>query len=131
MKKNTRLLPALVALLVLMGLLAGLYLSCRPSGSDGVKSVSVEVVHGDGTAKSFDFETDKEYLGQLLLSEGLIKGDAGPYGLYITEVDGEVAVYEQSKAYWALFDGDSYATQGADATPLTDGGQYRLVYTIG
>lgn len=131
MKKNTRLLPALVALLVLMGLLAGLYLSCRPSGSDGVKSVSVEVVHADGTAKRFDYETDKEYLGQLLLSEDLIKGDAGPYGLYITEVDGEVAIYEQNKAYWALFDGDSYATQGADTTPLTDGGQYRLVYTIG
>lgn len=131
MKKNTRLLPALVALLVLMGLLAGLHLSSRPSGSPGVKSVVVEVVHGDGTVKRFDFETDKEYLGDLLLSEGLIRGDAGPYGLYITEVDGEVAIYEQNNAYWTLFDGDSYATQGADTTPLTDGGQYRLVYTIG
>ena len=131
MNKRTKLTLSFLALLAVICLFVGLHLSSRPEPVTGVKSVSVEVVHGDGTAKRFDFETDKEYLGQLLLSEGLIKGDAGPYGLYITEVDGEVAIYEQNKSYWALFEGDSYATQGADTTPLTHGSRYRLVYTIG
>ena len=131
MKKSPKLALVFTAFLVLAALMAGLYLTLRPSPADGVKAVSVEVVHGDGTVKNFAFETEEEYLGQLLLTEGLIKGDAGPYGLYITEADGEVAVYEQNKAYWALFEGESYATQGADTTPLTQGGHYRLVYTIG
>ena len=67
----------------------------------------------------------------LLLSEGLAAGEQGQFGLYIKEVDREVADYSINGAYWALFEGDSYATQGADTTPLTDGDQFRLVYTIG
>ena len=91
----------------------------------------MSVVHGDGSAKTVHYQTDMDYLGSLLLSEGLIKGDAGPYGLYITEVDGEVADYSQNKSFWAIFIGEEYATTGADLVPLTDGGAYALVYTIG
>ena len=81
--------------------------------------------------KTIPYQTDLNYLGPLLLSEGLIKGDMGAYGLYITEVDGEVADYSQNKSFWAVFIGDEYATTGADLITLTDGGAYALVYTIG
>ena len=131
MSKNTKLTLVLLALLAVMGLFAGLYLTSRPVAISGVKSITVEVVHADKSQRDFHFETTKEYLGDLLLSEGLIKGDPGPHGLYITKVDGEVADYSVNKSYWALFGGDTYATQSVDSTPLTDGATFRLVYTIG
>ena len=131
MKKSAKLLLPALVLLAAAALFAGLYLSSRPEAAAGNKFVTVSVVHGDGSAKTVHYQTDMDYLGSLLLSEGLIKGDAGPYGLYITEVDGEVADYSQNKSFWAIFIGEEYATTGADLVPLTDGGAYALVYTIG
>lgn len=131
MKKNTKLALAAAALLAVIILFASLYLSTRPDTISGEKSIAVQVVHADESLKLFYFKTAKEYLGDLLLSEGLIKGDPGPYGLYITEVDGEVADYSKDKAYWALFEGEDYATQGIDQTVFEDGDIFKLVYTRG
>ena len=131
MKKTAKLLLPVLVLLAAAALLAGLYLSSRPQAATGNKFVTVEVIHADGSEKTVQYQTNMDYLGPLLLSEGLIKGDMGPYGLYITEVDGEVADYSQNKSFWAVFIGDEYATTGADLIPLTDGGAYALVYTIG
>ena len=83
---------------------------------------------GDGETSFSDGLFD---LGTVLLNEGLVKGDLGQYGLYISEVDGEVADYSVDKGYWALFEGDEYAMQGADTTPIHDGDRFRLAYTIG
>ncbi len=95
------------------------------------KTVTVKVVHKDGSEKVFTYKTDEEFLGDVLLDAGLIKGNDGPYGLEITEVDGETAVYATDKAYWALYEGDQYALQGISTTPVKDGGEYGLVYTKG
>ena len=91
----------------------------------------MEVVHGDGGSKTFEYRTDEEYLGAVLLAEGLLVGEDGPYGLYILEVDGERAVYEENGAYWSLEVNGEYAMQGADQTPVNDGDAFRLVYTLG
>lgn len=131
MKKSAKLLLPILILLAVAALFAGLHLSTLPQTAAGQKSVTVEVLHADGSEKTFHYETDMDYLGPLLLAEGLIEGDKGPYGLYVKKVDGEVADYEQNRAYWSLFVGEEYATQGIDLTPLTDGGVYGLVYTIG
>ena len=97
----------------------------------GMKKILVTVVHSDGTSKEFTYETAEEFLGPVLVAEGLIQGNDGPYGLEITQVDGETAVYNTDKAYWALYEGDAYALQGIDTTPVTDGGSYKLEYTRG
>ena len=131
MRKNTKLALLSAAFLTLVVLLAGLYLSTRPTPVDGLKSVTVTVVHSDQSTKIFPFQTQLEYLGDLLQAEQLIVSDQGPYGLYITEVDGEAAIFEQNNAYWALYEGDAYAMQGADTTVLTDGAEFSLVYTLG
>ena len=65
------------------------------------------------------------------MAEGLVEGVEGPYGLEIQSVDGEKASWEENQSYWALFIGEEYATTGADGVVLTDGGVYKLVYTIG
>lgn len=131
MKKSVKLTLALVALLLVAAVLGGLHLVTRPAPVAGEKSVEVIVIHADKSEKTFHYDTDEEYLGPLLLEDGLIKGEQGAYGLYIKEVDGEVADYAINGAYWALFEGEEYATQGIDTTVLQDGDRFSLVYTLG
>ena len=131
MKKSTKIIIAVAALVGAAAILLAVYMGNRPATTAGDKTIEVVVVHGDGSGKTFTYDTDAEYLGQVLQDEGLIEGEDGQYGLYITAVDGEEAVYETDGAYWALYEGEDYAQQGIDQTPIADGGQYSLVYTIG
>lgn len=131
MKKRTKLTLAIAALAVVAALLGGLYLATRPTPVVGEKTIEVTVVHADQSEKIFRYVTDSEYLGPVLMEDGLVKGEQGAYGLYIKEVDGEVTDFSINGAYWALYEGDTYATTGIDTTPLEDGDQYALVYTLG
>ena len=131
MTQNKKFFAAGAALVVLIGLFAGVYLATRPETQVGEKTFTVEVVHSDQSEKSFTYTTDMEFVGEALQAEGLLLGEEGPYGLYITSVDGEEAIYEESGAYWSFYEGGEYAVQGIDLTPVQDGAQYALVYTIG
>lgn len=122
---------AIAAVLLLAAVVLGAWLITRPQTTDGQKTFTVTVVHGDGTSKDFSYTTVEEYVGVCLEKEGLIIGEEGPYGLFVLEVDGEEAVYEEDGAYWGFFVGEDYAQTGIDLTPITDGGVYQLVYTIG
>ena len=99
-----------------------------PTAEPGV-AFTVVVVHSDGTEKTFSYRSEEEYVGTVLLEEGLISGENGQYGLYIKTVDGEKAVYEEDNAYWGFFIGEEYAATGVDMTPITEGAVYKLVYT--
>ena len=129
--KNKKLLVAVLVLIVVIGALFGLYTATRPETAEGAKTVTVTVVHADGSGKDFIYHTDEEYLGPVLMEEGLVVGEVGPYGLMISAVDGEEAVWETNNAYWALFVGEEYATSGADTTPVYDGSTFKLEYTLG
>ena len=131
MKKNGKLMAAAAALLVLVGVMVGVYGSTRPHTQTGEKTICVEVVHKDESSKQLIYQTDAEYLGEVLLAEGLLEGEDGPYGLYITAVDGEEAIYEVDNSYWAFYQGEEYAAQGVDQTPIADGDEFTFVYTIG
>lgn len=131
MKKNTKIIIVVVALVVVIAVLLGVYYGTRPETSQGSKTFTVEVVHADGSAKTFTYSTDAEHLGEVLLAEGLIQGEEGPYGLTIYEVDGERAVWEENGAYWAIYVGGEYGMTGVDTTPVNDGDDFSLVYTIG
>ena len=131
MSKNKKIILAAVAIVAVIALFLGVWFATRPDTTEGAKTITVEVVHSDETSKTFTYQTDAEYLGEVLLDEGLIQGEQGDYGLYILEVDGEQAIYEEDGAYWALFQGDEYAMLGADQTVINDGDQFSLVYTIG
>ena len=128
MKKN-KLLLAVVGVLALVVILLAVYFLTKPKTSEGAKTVTVTVVHADKTEKTFTYETDAKYLGEVLEAEGLVEGTMGDYGLYITKVDGEEAIYEENGSYWAFYDGDEYATLSVDQTPIEDGDSFSLVYT--
>ena len=100
------------------------------TGSEGL-TFTVTVIHKDQSEKTFTFTSNEEFVGTVLKAEGLIKGNDGPYGLEITEVDGEQAIYATDGAYWAVYVGEEYAMTGIDTTPITQNGQYKLVYTVG
>lgn len=129
--KNKKLVLAVIAIAAVIVLMLGLYLVTRPEAVAGGKEITVTVVHSDGTEKVFSYSTDAEYLGEVIVSEGLVNGEEGPYGLYFDTVDGETASWEENQSYWSILIGEEYATTGADGVVLTDGGAYSLVYTIG
>lgn len=129
--KNKKTILIAVAVLLLIGLMASIFLLTRPDTAAGSKTITVTVVHGDGSEKVFTYQTDEEFLGPVILGDGLVEGEEGPYGLMINAVDGETASWDANQSYWALFVGEEYATSGADTTPIYDGDAFKLVYTIG
>ena len=129
--KNKKMILAVVALVAVIAVMAGVFLATRPEAVSGGKKITISVVHGDGSGMMYQVETEEEYLGPVLLNKGIAEGVEGPYGLEIHTVDGEKASWEENQSYWALFIGEEYATTGADGVALTDGGVYKLVYTIG
>ena len=88
------------------------------------KSFTFEVVDKDGNVTTFDITTDKATVGEALLEEGLIKGEDGQYGLYVTEVNGIVADYNVDQTYWAFYVDGTYASSGVDTTDVVDGSTY-------
>ena len=89
-------------------------------------SFTFEVVDKDGNTETFEITTDKTTVGEALLDEGLIAGEDGQYGLYVTEVNGIVADYNVDGTYWAFYVDGEYASSGVDTTDITDGAVYSL-----
>ena len=128
MKQRKVFLP-LAALAAAAVLMLGLWYFTRPQTQAGQKTVVVEVVHGDQTSKEFTCETGQEYLGQLLLDEGLVSGEKGPYGLFITEVDGETA-QDSLRQWWCITREGERVDTGVDATPIADGDHFELTLSV-
>lgn len=101
----------------------------RPVPEAGNKSVVVEVTHGDGTTAEFRYQTDLEYLGDLLTEEGLISGTDSEYGLFVDTVDGETADYNKDGAWWRLTCNGEDAATGVSEVVLADGDEYGWIYT--
>ena len=132
MKNNKYFKPiiavAVLALLVLI--MALVYNQFKPETSKGSKEVVVEVVIPEEETKEFTLHTDAEYLGQALENEQLIKGTAGEYGLFITEVNGRVAD-DSKQEWWCITKSGEDVFTGADATPIADGDHYEITLTVG
>ena len=75
--KKRNLIISLIVLIVLCVAAFLLYREFAPQPSDGEKNISVTVIHGDKTEKTFTYQTDAEYLGEVLTEEKLVTGDNG------------------------------------------------------
>ena len=118
------------ALVVDCLLTAVLYIQTRPGTTEGAKAIDVVVVHGDGSEATFQYQTDAEYLGDVLTENGLVEGTESTYGLFITTVDGETAD-ESLQQWWCITREGEMLSTGADQTPIADGEQYELTLTEG
>ena len=128
--KNKKTVLAVIALVAVVVIFAGVYFATRPEAAQGAKAFSVTVVHADGSTKEFDYRTDAEKLGAFLEEKGLIDSEGADEGMFHT-VDGEKADWNVNQSYWAFYLGEEYAMTGIYDTTITDGAVYKLVYTIG
>lgn len=88
------------------------------------------MVTADGKTIVFNIYSDAETVGEALIENGLVEGSEGPFGLYISHVNGIKAVYEEDGAYWGFLDKDGeLMSTGVDMTSFADGDVYELRYT--
>ena len=119
-------LPA-AALVVVALLLLGIWYVNRPQGQAGDKTITVEVVHADEYSREFTYQTSEEFLGPVLLEEGLVQGEESTYGLFITTVDGETA---EGNQWWCITQDGQMVETGADTTPIADGDHFELTMSV-
>ena len=126
---NKKLIAAVLALVLVIAALVGVYLGTRPEAVEGQKNVTIVIVYEDGTEKKLEYATTCEHLSELLLEKELVTGYASEeYGFTIESVDGITLDWATDGAYWALYEGEEYATESAAGIVLTEGGVYKLVY---
>ena len=83
-----------------------------------------EVIDGNGSKSQLPITTDVKILGDALQNLGYIKGEQGPYGLYIKEVNGITADYNIDGTYWAFYINGEMSMKGVDQTEIVDGAIY-------
>ena len=121
----------LAAILVIFCITAGvLFHANKPKSITGAKEIDVIVIHGDETKNTFAYQTDAEYLGEVLLKNKLAEGEMGSYGLFIKTVDGETAD-DSKQQWWCITKGGESVTTGADSLPIADGDQFELTLMEG
>lgn len=129
-KKNFTLLLCLVLALLCM---FGVYKVFGPKISKGSKAVVIEVLNKESDLKTYKIKTDAEYLvdamNELQDSQDFsYEGSESDYGLYITSINGQEAVYETDGSYWSIYVNNEYGMYGADQQPVNDGDTYRFAY---
>ena len=92
----------------------------------GGKTFAAQIEDLDGTKISFTVKTDKTVVGEALQELGVLKGEEGPYGLYIKAVNGKTLDYEKDGAYWAFYVDGAYAVTGVDETEIVETSVYLL-----
>lgn len=111
------------ALALLIAVFALVYFCFLPEASLGDKHIVFEVTHSDGSSKSIDIDTSAETLGDALMEQKLIDAEDGPYGLWVTGVDGEAAS-EADREYWAFTKDGEMLNTGVSDTYIADGEHY-------
>ena len=128
MNRKTGILAA--ALVILCAAAGILFQMNKPETITGAKNINIIVIHADQTENAFSYETDAEYLGEVLLENELAEGDITDYGLFISTVDGETADSSKQQ-WWCITKGGESVTTGADSLPIADGDQFELTLMEG
>jgi hypothetical protein len=129
-KKRTGLIAGVLVLILAIGAMTILYNQFMEKGTPGAKKVVVEVIQEDDSSKSYEIQTDAEYLRQALEEKKLIEGTEGDFGLYVTTVDGRT-VDEGKQEWWCLTQDGNMLNTSVDTTPLKDGDHFELTLTVG
>ena len=117
MRKTTVVTKALaltLALVLALGAFAGCTVNTKVNVSgvttettetgNGAQTVTLQVVHGDGSTHTYKLHTDAATLGEALLAEKIVEGQDSQYGLFVTSVDG-VAANDANQEWWCLTKG--------------------------
>lgn len=128
-KRNVA-IAAIIAVLVVMGVIYALFARKTESGS---KNVTLAVVDDQGGRTEYSCKTDAEYLQELMTeleADGLtFDGEDSSYGLMIDTVNGVRADYEADGAYWYFYVNGEACMNGISTEPVHDGDAFEIVYT--
>lgn len=134
MKNTKKIIIGVVALVVLLSLVVGVYLKFGPQATAGTKAYEVTVTDNNGDVTTYEGKTDAEYLSELmdeLKDQGFTyDGSASDYGLFINSINGLEANYDTDGAYWAIYVNGDYGQYGADQQPVADGDKFGFVYEV-
>ena len=100
--------------------------SAKPQ--EGSKAITFEVVLKDGSSQEFPITTEKEYLADALVEEGLIEYAAD--GLYTT-INGVTADWNTDQGWWCITKDGEMTSVGMNEQVIADGEHYEATYTIG
>lgn len=114
-------------ILVLITLISLTACGAPEAEAEGPKvSFTLIIVDDQGNETTKTIETTRTIVGDALLDEGLIEGDEGDYGMFITKVNGIYADYNETGTYWSFYIDGEYAMTGIDQTDIVDGATYML-----
>ena len=119
---NKKRIIALVAIVAVIALMLGVYLATRPETQQGSKAITVQVVHKDGTEKTFTYRTDAEFLAEVLLAEKLI-----PAIGKLPNALKHLYVMVLILLSFVLFNGEDLAQVGADFAGMFGFGKLPIV----
>lgn len=93
---------------------------------EGTTVFALEVTDLDGQVSAFEIHTNKATVGEALQEVGLVEGEVGQYGLYITTVNGLTLDWDKDNKYWAFYIDGEYAVTSVDSTAIETGSVYSL-----
>ena len=90
---------------------------------EGSKSVSF-AVEAEGQKITINLKTDAATLGEAMYDNELVDNAS-----FFSILNGIEASWEKDMAYWAFYQGEDLMMHGIGDEPITDGANYRFVYT--
>ncbi len=97
---------------------------------NGVKSITVDVVYNEVSKNTFYFDTDAEYLSEVLEKATLIEGEDGEFGIFVTTVNGITADTENEE-WWRFSRNGEVLNTGIDKVAVKDGDSFAIELIVG
>ena len=129
MSKTTKIIAVAVLLVLVVGAAAA-HFAFTPQAQEGGKTIVLLVTHSDGGTHEFTLHTPAETLGEAMREIDIVEGEEGPYGIFVTAVDGET-VDSALEQWWCFTKGGETMMTGIDDTVIADGEHYEAVFTTG
>ena len=111
-----------------------MYYFTKPKTKEDQKDVTLVVVNKAGEETTYKVDTDAKYLIEVMedaKEQGLTyEGEDGDYGVMISTVNGEEAVFADDGAYWGFSVNGNYCEYGISEQPVADGDEFEIKYTI-
>ena len=129
--KNQKFIVSIIVLLIAVFGFAGYKFYINSKAVNGLKEYKVIVTDTDKTFnEELDIKTEEKSLGKDLDERGLIESENGPYGRFITGVNGRKAD-ESKKEWWNVVINGENSSTGIDDVMINDGDTVELILTTG